>query len=95
MIFLVPAPIIVLFLPYALAVKIGVFIAVISFLFITLNQILIGFYQKHLLMAKASLAEVGSRAILVLGIFIAVYYNTGLQGIVIATTIASVTVFFN
>jgi len=66
LIFLVPAPIIVLFLPYALAVKIGVFIAVISFLFITLNQILIGFYQKHLLMAKASLAEVGSRAILVL-----------------------------
>ncbi len=93
LIFLVPAPIIVLFLPYALAVKIGVFIAVISFLFITLNQILIGFYQKHLLMAKASLAEVGSRAILVLGIFIAVYYNTGLQGIVIATTIASVTAF--
>jgi len=40
LIFLAPAPVIVLFLPYAAAVKIGVFIAVVSFLFITLNQIL-------------------------------------------------------
>jgi len=89
LIFLVPAPIIVLFLPYSLAVKMGVFIAVASFLFIALNQIFVGFYQKNLLMIKASAAEVGSRLILVLGVIIAVYYNLGLQGIVIATTVAS------
>ncbi|MFA5318261.1 MAG: flippase [Patescibacteria group bacterium] len=90
LIFLVPAPIIVLFLPYSLAVKTGIFIAVISFLFIALNQILIGFYQKHLMMMRASAGEVGGRLALVLAVVIAVYYDSGLRGIVIATTIASI-----
>jgi len=90
LIFLVPAPIIVLLLPYSLAVKTGIFVAVISFLFIALNQILIGFYQKHLLMMRASAGEVGGRLILVLAVVTAVYYDSGLQGIVIATTLASI-----
>lgn len=94
LIFLAPAPIIVWFLPYAMPVKIGVFIATASFLFIALNQVLIGLYQKHLLMIKASLAEVSGRAMLVTGIAIAVIYDTGLHGIVIATALAAFIHFF-
>jgi len=89
LVFLLPAPIIALFLPYALSVKIGIFIAVSAFLFIALNQVLIGFYQKRLLMIKASLAEVGNRIILLIGIILAIYLNSGLQGIVIATASAA------
>ncbi len=90
LIFLAPAPIIVLFLPYALAVKIGVFIAVGSFLFTALSQIFIGFCQKHLLMAKASVAEIGSRLVLVAGVAIAYYGDLGLQAVVVATALASI-----
>ncbi|MDP3899981.1 MAG: flippase [bacterium] len=89
LLFLAPAPIIVLFLPYAAAVKTGIFIATASFLFIALNQIFVGFYQKRLLMAKASIAEVGGRLILVLGIFTAIYLNSGLRGVVVATVLAA------
>ncbi len=93
LVFLLPAPIIALFLPYALSVKIGIFIAVSAFLFIALNQVLIGFYQKHLLMVKASLAEIGNRIILLVGIILAIYLNSGLQGIVIATASAALAQF--
>jgi O-antigen/teichoic acid export membrane protein len=88
------APLIVMFMPYAWPVKLGVFIATISFLFIALNQVLIGFYQKRLLMAKASIAEIGGRIVLVAFVLIAVLLQWGLQGIVIATTLASITQFF-
>ncbi len=93
LVFLLPAPIIALFLPYAISVKVGIFIAVSAFLFIALNQVLIGFYQKHLLMMKASLAEVGNRVILLIGIILAVYLDSGLQGIVVATASAAFTQF--
>ena len=88
------APIVVIFMPYAWPVKIGVFIATISFLFIALNQVLIGFYQKHLLMAKASIAEIGGRVVLVIFVLAAVLLQWGLQGIVAATTLASIAQFF-
>lgn len=93
LLFLGAAPIIVLFMPYAATVKIGVFIAVISFLFIALNQVLIGFYQKHLLMARASISEIANRLVLVAGIILVVLFDQGLQGVVVATTFASITQF--
>ena len=89
LIFLAPAPVIVLFLPYAAVVKTGVFIAAASFLFIAINQVFIGFYQKRLLMFKASTAEVAGRAILVAGIFLTTFYDTGLNGIVVAAVAAA------
>lgn len=93
LIFLGLAPLVAVFTPYDPIIKIGIIIAVVSFFFIALNQILIGLYQKKLQMGKATVAEVGGRIFLVLAVFIAVYYDTGLLGIVVATVSAAVVNF--
>jgi len=61
-IFLGLAPLIIWFFPYASLIKIGVAITTLSFFFITLNQILIGVFQKELRTDKVALAEVIGRA---------------------------------
>ncbi|MEK7557696.1 MAG: flippase [Patescibacteria group bacterium] len=92
-IFLGLAPLIVLFSPYDPLIKIGVIIASLSFFFTALNQILVGIFQKHLQMIVVSLAEVISRLVLLIGVILAVYFNYGLTGIMIATVISSVISF--
>lgn len=87
--FLLPAPVIALFLPYGTPIVTGIALATASFFAIALNQVFIGLYQKHLLMARASLAEIGNRAVLLGALLAAIYYNLGLQGVVIATVAAS------
>ncbi|MEA3398805.1 MAG: flippase [Patescibacteria group bacterium] len=87
-IFIGAAPIAILFFPYAAAVKIGVAIAALNFLFIALNQIFVGLFQKHLRMDKVSIAEVVSRAVLVLCAIAAIKLNWGLAGILAATVTA-------
>ncbi|MCK5510918.1 flippase [Candidatus Parcubacteria bacterium] len=93
LIFLGLAPIIVLLFPYSAEVKTGVAIASFSFLFIALNQVLVGLFQKKLRMDKVSIAEIVSRLFLLLGIIIAVKFNYGLQGILAATVFSSLVSF--
>lgn len=88
-IFLGLAPLLVLFFPYDPAVKTGVAIASFSFLFIALNQVLVGIFQKHLRLDKVSIAEVAGRAALLVGIILALKANGGLTGIMIATVLSS------
>lgn len=88
-IFLGLAPIIAIFLPYTPLVKIGILIAALSFLFPALNQIIIGLLQKKLRMDKAVIAETISRIFLVVGIFISIKLNYGLNGILWATVISA------
>jgi len=83
--FLGLAPLLVLFFPYDPVVKIGVAISVLPFLFIALNQVLVGLFQKNLRMDKVSISEVASRLVLLSGVAAAVYFNFGLLGIIIAT----------
>ncbi|MBU0897586.1 flippase [Patescibacteria group bacterium] len=92
-IFLGLAPLIVLFFPYDPLIKMGVIIASLSFFFTALNQILVGIFQKHLQMIVVSLAEVISRLALLIGVILAVYFNYGLIGIMIATVISSIISF--
>lgn len=87
------APLAVIFFPYNPIVKSGVFIASFSFVFIALNQILVGLFQKHLRMDKVSIAEVASRVVLIIGVYIALKINSGLNGIMLATLISSLTNF--
>jgi len=86
--FLGLAPITVIFFPYSAAVKVGVLIAAVSFVFPTLNQVLVGLFQKKLNMDRSALAEVVSRVVLILGIILTKKIDGGLAGILI-TTIAS------
>lgn len=82
------APITVLFFPYPPAVKIGVVIAAAAFLFPALNQVIIGLFQKRLVMGRDALAEVIGRLVLIIGLVAAKKYDLGLNGVLISTVLA-------
>jgi O-antigen/teichoic acid export membrane protein len=88
-IFLALAPIVVLFFPYSGELKIAVAIVTASFVFTSLNQVMVGLFQKHLRLDKVSIAEVGGRSILLIGTYLAIKYNSGLNGIMIVTVVAN------
>lgn len=87
--FLGLAPLIVLFFPYEPIIKIGVTVTVLSYFFMALNQILVGFFQKNLTMTVVAMAEIASRLVLLIGVMATVYFNTGLLSIMIATVASS------
>jgi len=82
------------FFPYGEAIKNGIVILSLSFFFIALNQILIGFFQKSLRMDKAAIAEIFGRIILVTGTILAISHNFGLSGIMWSVVAGSVANFF-
>jgi len=92
-IFLGLTPLIVFFFPYEPIIKIGVAITSLSFFFIALNQILVGFFQKNLTMTVVSAAEVISRTILLGGIILTAWLNLGLLTIMVATVLSSAVSF--
>ncbi len=94
LIFLGLAPIIVIFFPYNSDIKIGVAIASISFLFIALNQIFVGFFQYKLKMDRVSIADIVSKIVLVICIIYITYYHGGLIKIIIAIVIANAVSFW-
>ena len=85
LIFLGIAPLTVFAFNYPPEVNLGVAVASLSFFFSALCQIFIGLYQTKLLMARASLAEVGGRVVLVAFVIAVATYNFGLLGMVVAT----------
>lgn len=89
LIFLLPAPFIILFFPYSAIIKTGVIISLFSFFFIALNQIIVGLFQKKLRMDKVSIAEVASRIILLAGVVLVVKYNLGLLNILAVSSLSS------
>ena len=94
LLFLGCAPLVAIFFPYTEAVKVGIGLTTLSFLFIALNQILVGIFQKRLRMDKVSIAEIVSRIVLVFGVFLAVRYDAGLLGVMWAIIIGSAVNFF-
>ncbi len=72
---------IVLFLPYPAAIKLGVAIIALSFIFTALNQVLIGLFQNNLRMDRVAIAENAGRAVLLLGAALAAGLDWGLEGI--------------
>lgn len=92
-VFLGLAPILVLFFPYSATLKIGVAITTFSFLFIALNQVLIGLFQKNLRMEKVAIAENAGRVVLVAGIAATIYSGAGLLSIMLAVILGSATNF--
>ncbi|MFA7087940.1 MAG: flippase [Patescibacteria group bacterium] len=83
------APITVIFFPYSPTVKLGVIIAIGTFIFPSLSQVIIGLFQKKLSMGRNTIAEVLGRITLILGIIIAKYSNSGLNGILIVSVVSS------
>jgi len=87
--FLILAPLTVFFSPYSPAIKIGISLTFISFLFPALNQILIGLFQTKLNMSRSALAEAASRLVLIIGVVLTQKLQAGLNGILIATTVSA------
>lgn len=89
LIFLGLAPLVVLFFPYNAILKIGVAITTLSFFFITLNQVLIGLFQKHLSMWKVAVAENAGRVVLIGLVAFAIATDRGLLAILWAVIFGS------
>lgn len=92
-VFLGLAPLAVLFFPYEPIIKLGVLIASLSYFFVALSQILVGWFQKNLTMAAVAAAEVAGRLALLGGIILSAAMNFGLTGILLATSISSLVSF--
>lgn len=88
-IFLLIGAVASLFFPYPAFVKQGIFLMTLSYFFISLNQIFLGFYQKELKLIYVSLAEVGNRIFLLAGILLVTTLNYGLSGILFAIMISN------
>lgn len=84
--------IISLFFPYPYIVKLGIAVTAASFLFISMIQASSGIFQKELRTDKPTIAEVVGRLFLILFTWIAVFFNLGLIGVMIAVVIGN---FFN
>lgn len=83
------APFISFFFPYPLTVKIGIIITSFTYLFTTLSTILIGIFQKHLLMKKVAFADFMSKFIFFLLALLAIFYDWGIIGIFIVSLASS------
>lgn len=79
--------------PYNLNIKIAACILSLSFLFITLNQVLTGYYQFKLKMIIPSVGEVLSRVILVMGILFLSFQKIIFLPLMMMVSLASI-VFF-
>jgi len=80
-------------MPYPLAIKIGIMIAAWSFLFISLQSVLIGLFQKQMAMAEVALAEVWGRGVLLVGVWLAIYLQGGFYYIMLAVAAGSLVNF--
>jgi O-antigen/teichoic acid export membrane protein len=87
--FLAISPILIIFFPYSQAIKIGVLIATLNFLFPALNQVLVGVFQKHLRMDKVTIAEILGKIVLFIGVLAVVSFKFSLYGIILVSAISS------
>ncbi len=75
---LTAAPFLALLFPYSVVIIWGIAIATLSFLFTSLNQVLIGIFQKHFRMDKVAIGEVSGRIVWLLGVIIVARLDLGL-----------------
>ena len=93
LVFLALAPLTVIFFPYSPAIKLGIVLTFISFLFPALNQVLIGLFQKKLSMSRDAIAEAISRLVLIIGVIMTQRLQAGLNGILLATVVSALSNF--
>src|SRR3990167_2279247 len=92
-VFLGLAPLVSLFLPYPTIVHVGILVTAASFLFISLTQILLGVFQKHLVTYQTSLAEIAGRIILVTITGVTIYFHGNLLLVMFCVVAGSFTQF--
>jgi O-antigen/teichoic acid export membrane protein len=82
------APFVVMAFSYSQEIKLGVAIAAASFVFNALNQVMVGLFQTKLKMDRVAWAETLSRVSMLLGVIVVVKLKWGLQGVLLATSLA-------
>lgn len=80
-------------LPYTREVQYGIAILSVSYLVISLLSTLTALFQKNLRMISISSLQVGHKALLLVLVVIAMYYNAGLTGIFLGASVASTIAF--
>jgi len=83
-------PLIILFFPYSIEIKIATAVLALSFFCIYLTQIFTAYYQVKLKMHIQVTGEVLGRLALVIGIFLLARGNSVFMPVIIAVTLASV-----
>lgn len=92
-VFLIVACIIIFLLPYDPIVKTGTVVTTLSFFFMAVAPAFVGYYQKTLKMIYPALGEVFNRVVLIIGIFLTIYFDWGIYGILIAVIFSNLTHF--
>jgi len=80
--FLALAPIVALFFPYSSIIKVGIAVGAASYLFSSTSQMMVGIFQKRLLMGRFMIADIIARGAILLGAFLAPILGLDLVGIV-------------
>ncbi|MDD5567085.1 MAG: flippase [Patescibacteria group bacterium] len=88
-IFLGLAPLASLAFPYPTIVKLGIALTSLSYLFVSLNQVLTGLFQKNLKMNKVALAEVLGRIVLLGATALVLFFKLGLLSVLVAVILGS------
>ncbi|MFH1509194.1 MAG: flippase [bacterium] len=87
---LVLAPLVALIFPYSLTTKLAILIGTFSYLAISLNQILVGIFQKHFRMDKVTIGEIVGRLIWLAGVYLAIKMGWSILAIMAVVSISSV-----
>lgn len=91
--FLGSSVLLVWLLPYPLLIKQGISIASLSFFFISLQSIFISIFQKNIAMSRVALAEIFTRSLALIGIWLSVNYDMGLLWIISAIALGNAASF--
>jgi O-antigen/teichoic acid export membrane protein len=84
LVFMGIASIIIWFFPYSSQVKSGTLIAVISFIFLSMGQVLMGIFQKHLKTDRSAVADILGRVAQLGLVILFIEINLGLFGAIFA-----------
>ncbi len=82
------------FFPYPAIIKWGVLVLSLSFYATTLQNIFVGFYQKHLKMDKVAWGDAAGRFIILVGYILIVWQKWGLLPILAMSVLANISQFF-
>lgn len=93
-ILLIIAPISIFAFPYSWQIKLAVFALAGSFIFPSMNQVVVGAQQKVLKLESAAIAEVLGRIVSIAGVLLVIHYNLGLIPMMWVITISSAVLFF-
>ena len=81
-------PFVIYFLPYTDELKLALLLILLSYIFYSFYQVLIGLFQKRLVMYKVTIAELIGKIIQIFIIFLGIHFNLGFKFIIAGITVS-------